>query len=212
MKDLIPADLISVISDNELTEKLTRASNYLPSLRCCDGKSKAVSGKFIGIGNFAICFSGGKYTDMGEGCHVLNFGFRYRASIFDGDKPPTDFWDPESTEFQEVTELALTPKTQGYNSGLEYLVYVPDASVFCCFYMGNYTGRHESDSMKKLVGKGAYLKNKLIKRSGGDYWGYDVLPSSLPMKLPEKPKILAAIEIFKNPKGKQVLEETSRVR
>jgi len=110
VKSLIPANLIVTLGDEGAIKELTRASSFLPSLRVFDGASKPAKSGKVQTGTIAIALGSDNVLELGKECVVLNLGFRPRASIFQGEAKPIDFFDASTEEFQETKKNAMAGK------------------------------------------------------------------------------------------------------
>jgi hypothetical protein len=206
---VLPESFIVKLGGEEDIAELTKASNYLPSLRVFDSGSDAVTKKYVEGGDLAIPLGGEKFINLGKETSVLNFGYRPRASIFQGTQKPIDYFDPETEEFLDVQTRALKG-APGYQAGLEYLVWSPEANRFCVFFLGSKSGRRVSDDMKALVGQAATIRSKFVEKGGYSWWCAEILTCSTPFDLPDASECEKSLGMFQEASSQKQIEGRKR--
>lgn len=183
---------------------LTKASDYLPQLRVGGANTTFVKEGKVQMGHLALYFTSDKVVDISEQIDVLVIDYRSRASILITGDQPINYYNFESSNFQEV--LARSKSNEGtYTAGLEYLIYIPSVNQFALFFMGTPTLRRESGNVKSLCGKAATFKIKLIKTKKYSWHGVECFSCDTPFDIPPKEEIIRIHEkYFANPEDSDV--------
>jgi hypothetical protein len=184
--------------------ELTKAGSYLPQLRIYGGNNEIVKeGKFP-VGHFGLYYSRDKVVDLNTDIDVLVVAFRPRASIIMSDENPINYYDIASGNFVDTKDKAVA-KVQGYQAGLEYLIYISNVEEFAMFFMGSPTLRRESDNVKAAIGHAVTLKIKFIKTNKFSWHGCETLKCDVPFNIPDGEIIKETYDkYFAKPKDSEV--------
>jgi len=208
--ELIPMKALGLTLPSELNlpEALTKTSSFLPQVRVYGSESSLVKeGKFP-MGHFGLYHSANQIVDLGTSFSCINIWARSRASVVVGEQPISHY-KFESAEFQDFLNKAQAGE-EGYLAGLEYLLWLPSVKNFALFLFGNKTLRRESANMKALIGRAATAEIKLIKTSKYTWHGCSIYPCSTPFDMPSMEDMQAQVEIFKNPVESEIELATAK--
>ena len=192
---LIPQDLKDSPLSTDFSD-IVASGDYLGRLQLFGAKSNAVAQGDIPMGHYGLV-KDDVITDLGDEIDIIIIGWRPKALDTSGDDLIIDH-DAKSDIFAEIKERSGV-KDSGCMYGPEFLIWLPEQSVFATFYMGNKTARREAKKVLPLVGKAVTLKCHLIETGKHKWHGPLAFPCSTPLVVPHEDKVRAEWAKFINP-------------
>jgi len=183
-------------------------SQYLPYIQLMAGTSALVTTGKEQIGHF-ILFQGKKRTDFSKSFDCVCLGWRPRAMEY-GDSTISIF-DTTNPEFGRIKDKA-EDRTQGFAYGKEFLLYIVGYDVLALYFFGSFTARLEAPNMSVILEDQKQIDGYTVANIGAEITGkknrYHVpvvsVSESVLTEFIAEEKLVAALELFNNPKDSAV--------
>lgn len=192
----VPQDLMTQLAlpSDDVFDSLASKSSFLPRIQLYGSSSSEVKRGEMAMGHYGLVRNS-VITDLGKEVRCFNYTWQPLAMEI-GKNGIVTCNNPKDPMFDQIVEKSKVNKT-GFMWGYQYLLYLPDQKAFASFYMANASARREAPTMKSLMQKAIWLKNKLVEK--GEYlWHAPVVtPCSDPFDLPSNEDVLKAVASFK---------------
>jgi hypothetical protein len=127
-------------------------AGFLPRVQPCTFSSAIVQQKGFKPGNIALVYNNDKFDDLGDSVDIMPVKFRWHAMVFLDGKPIEDSYDHLDEVFKRIrTKADSRELNTGCMYGPEFLVWLPEQSLFGTFYLSSYSARKEALPLKKIM-------------------------------------------------------------
>lgn len=195
----------------DVIRKIAQSSKWSPRIQVCGSMTTQVKEGKIAMGRFGAV-SGQNITDLGTKIVALLCSWRSKALTYSPEFKV--FYNPESEEYLQICEAALAGGQNNPNQvGPEFLLWLPEWSMFAEFYHGNTTLRNESEVVLDIYDKqtqaGQWLPVEFKidlakKKKSNQSWHTSrcsLYDGQIPQdKFPDAESFATVLERFNNPK------------
>jgi len=199
-KALVKVDTALQKHDDEAFDIAASSTKFLPRIQLMTSNSQKCKDGEFQINNYALV-DGQNFIDIGKEVDVIVIAWRPKA--LDLGDTLIAVYDINDTEFKRIQDEA-EEKDSNCMFGHEYLLYLPERSIFVTFFLGNKSARKESPNLKSQMHKGATLKAHQLSNKNYSWWSVLIVPCSSPMDVPDKSSILEEVEKFNDPPATEV--------
>jgi hypothetical protein len=204
---------VSKYATEEALQTVSKVGDYLPYIQLLGSNSTEVKKGEFPMGHFALNIGQDNRIDLGDSMIILILGWRPKAMQFQPEV--ISLFDVNSEEFKQMQIDADKPNS-GKGYGAEFLVWLPEVRKLACYFLGNKTGRAETDKVMAVIEQGKTGALPVCKQvailidppnSPHAWHGPKTMPHDLEIEMPPMGLVQQELEKFNNPPAKQSQKE-----
>ncbi len=189
--------------DDKVFNELAKAGEWLPRIQLFGGNSKEVKRGTFAMGHYGLVRSKDSIEDIGAQFDCVVCAWHPKAMRIIQGESIDNYYDPTKAEFHKIVADSEI-EDSGCMYGPEFLVWLPQQSLFALFYFSNKTMRRESPNMRQLLLKAATVKAHLIETKKYSWHGPVVLACTTPItNEPAIEELTKVVTTFTNSKDSE---------
>lgn len=203
MTDLIQvsdkASALLHVEDDGDFKSLAKNVSFLAGFKLFNAQSGAVMRRKIAAAHFGLVKGKDDIHDFGDSVDIIPIAHRFKA-VLKHEGEYLSYYKRKSEPFLRAEAMAKADKQSGCMAGIEFLIWIPELSVFSLWYCFTTSTLGAADSIQAQYLKPTTVKSRLVETKKFSWFEPEILRCSTELAPPTDEQLTDELTRFRNPK------------